>query len=366
MTEKTAGTAEVGDERTREVLREIVRLHAETGRPVSSRRLAKLPRFHASAATLRNIMADLTDAGFLTQPHTSAGRVPTEKGYRYYVLSLMRPREITPNLRELVSADLDGAGHEPARLFPAVSRLLSRLTGEVGLVIAPDARRTVVREIRFVPIGHDRAVTIQVGEGDVVFTRVIDTEGRFDAASLERAGNYLTAHFGGSTLLAMRNRIELALQEDRTRLDAIVTGALELAGKLIAETSPTQVFTEGTRQLLGRAELSNPDLLRKIYRSFEEKADLLELVERCLEGQGPRIVMGTESHLTADAPLSAVLTRYGGENQPPGVLGIVGSLRMSYPKVIPLVEFLGRAVSERLSAPARAGGESKNGRIARS
>lgn len=346
---------ELPDGRAREVLREIVRLHAETGRPVSSRALAKLPKFHTSAATLRNLMADLTDTGYLSQPHTSAGRVPTEKGYRCYVRTLMKPREVTANQREMVTANLLNAGSDPGRLFPAVSKLLSRLTGEVGIVIAPDARRSVVRELRFVPIGRDRALAVQVGEGDLVFTRLIDTGGRLDVAALERAGNYLTSEFGGSTLGAIRRRVSHALQQERSRLDSLVLDALDLAHRSLAGGTASGVFTDGTRSFLAREELSQPELLRKIYRAFEEKADLLELLDRCLEGSGPQVVMGADSHLTADVPLSAVVTNYGMENQSRGLLGIVGTLRMSYPRVIPLVEFLGKALSERLE------GESEHG-----
>lgn len=336
------------DDRAREVLKEIVRLHAETGRPVSSRVLSKKRRLHASPATLRNLMADLTDTGYLSQPHTSAGRVPTEKGYRYYIRSLMKPREVTPNQKEMVSLDLSGAGHDYKLLFPTVSRLLSRLTGEVGVVVAPDARQAVVREIRFVPIGRDKVLAVQVGEGDIVFTRVIEIGAPWDSGALEWAGNYLTAEFGGATLSAMRARVVRAMQEERVRLDRLRLESLNLAHRALAASAEVEVYTEGARHLLDHSEFSEPAMFRRIYRALEEKAHLLELLDRCLEGAGPRIVIGGESHLTAENPLSAVLTRYGGEGLPPGVLGIVGSLRMPYPKVVPLVEFLGKALSERL------------------
>ena len=336
------------DDRAQDVLREIIRLHAETGHPVSSRALSKIPKFHSSSATLRNLMADLTDAGYLSQPHTSAGRVPTEKGYRYYVSTLMKPRELSPAVRDIVSSDLSGAGHDPNVLFPAVSRLLSRLSGEVGMVVAPDSRRSVVRELKFVPIGRDRALAIQVGEGDAVFTRLIETGGRLDAAALERAGRSLTAEFGGATLVAMRHRVTQAMQEERSRFDRVVFETLDLARRALSEAdagAPAVVYTDGTRQLLRRPEFSEPERIRSVYNAFEEKANLVELLDQCLEGEGPRMVIGSQSHLTQGKPLSAVVTRYGAENGPPGVLGIVGSLRMSYPRVIPLVEFLGRTLS---------------------
>jgi len=349
------------DERAREVLKEIIRLHAETGRPVSSRSLAKIARLHASSATLRNLMADLTDSGFLRQPHTSAGRVPTDKAYRHYVRSLMKPRELTPNQREIVSLDLSDAGHDPNLLFPAVSRLLSRLSGEVGVVIAPDARRSVVREIRFVPIGREKALAIQVGDGDTVFTRLIETGGRLDAAALERAGAYLTAEFGGATLVSIRNRVTLAMQEERARFDRALFDILDLARRAILPSGASDIYTDGTRRLLERPEFSEPESLKRVYRAFEEKANLVELLDQCLEGEGPRVVIGSESHLTSGKPLSAVVTRYGAENRPPGVLGIIGSLRMAYPRIVPLVEFLGKTLSGKLEESGE-GGEGPDGR----
>lgn len=347
VSESTGGI----DERAREVLKEIIRLHAETGRPVSSRALAKQKKFHASPATIRNMMADLTDAGYLRQPHTSAGRVPTEKAYRHYVRTLMPKKEVPAGQREIVSLDLSGAGHDPSVLYPAVSRLLSKLSGEVGVVVAPDARRSVVREIRFVPIGREKALAVQVGDGDVVFTRLIETGGRLDAAALEKAGTYLTAEFGGATLVAIRNRVTLAMQEERARFDNVLFETLDLARRAILPAEHADIYTDGTRRLLERPEFAEPESLKRVYRAFEEKANLVELLDQCLEGEGPRIVIGSESHLTAGKPISAVVTRYGGENRPPGVLGIVGSLRMSYPRIVPLVEFLGRALSEKLDEP---------------
>lgn len=354
-------TQEPMDERAREVMREIIRIHAETGRPVSSRSLAKLTKFHSSAATLRNLMADLTDAGYLTQPHTSAGRVPTDKGYRHYVRSLMKPRDVSPNTKELVALDLSGAGHDPNLLYPAVSKLLSRLSGEIGIVVAPDSRHSVVRELKFVPIGRDKALAIQVGEGDLVFTRLIDTGGRLDAAALERAGRKLTAEFGGSTLVAMRNRVTLAMQEERARFDRVLFETLDLARRALSTSEQNDVYTEGARLLLDRPEFAQPESIKRVYQAFEERANLVELLDQCLEGEGPRIVIGSESHLTSGKPISAVVTRYGGEHRPQGVLGIIGSLRMSYPKVVPLVEFLGRTLSARLEQGAE-GGKPKDGR----
>ena len=163
------------DLRSRTILKEIIRVHVDTRRPVSSRTLFKSNRFHLSPASIRNIMADLTDSGFLTQPHTSAGRVPTDRAYRLHIDELMRHRKIAVDVREQVDSDLTLAGADVPRLFQAASRLLSRLSGEVGFVVAPDALHTVVDGFRFLPVAPGKILVVQMS-GPEVLSRVIETE----------------------------------------------------------------------------------------------------------------------------------------------------------------------------------------------
>jgi len=164
------------DTRSRAILKEIIRVHVDTGRPVSSRTLFKCDRFALSPASIRNIMADLTDGGYLVQPHTSAGRVPTDLAYRLYIDELMRQRRISDDVREQVDSDLDSAGGDVSRLFSAASRLLSQLSGEVGFVVAPDALHTVVKSLRFLAVAPGKVLVVQVNEPDVVISRVLDTD----------------------------------------------------------------------------------------------------------------------------------------------------------------------------------------------
>ncbi|MCA1582990.1 MAG: hypothetical protein LC796_16710 [Acidobacteria bacterium] len=235
------------DNRSRTILKEIIRVHVDTGKPVSSRALFKSSRFDLSPASIRNIMADLTDAGFLAQPHTSAGRIPTDRAYRLYIDELMRQRKVADEVREQVDDDLASAGSDVTRLFQAASRLLSRLSGEVGFVIAPDALHTVVRSVRFLSVAPGKILAVQVNEPDVVVSRVIET------------------------------RVEYSTEE-------------------------------------------------------------LEAVS----------VLGSEDALTSDPRLSAVLTSYGTGETLTGMLGVIGPARREYPRVIPVVELLGRALSDRL------------------
>src|ERR1700730_6735878 len=160
--------------RSRAILKEIIRVHVDTGLPVSSRTLFKSNRFGLSPASIRNIMADLTDGGYLAQPHTSAGRGPTDRAYRLYIDELMRQRKVADDVREQVGSDLDRAGGDLTRLFTAASKLLSQLSGEVGFVVAPDALHTVIRSLRFLAVAPGKVLVVQINEPDVVLSRVIE------------------------------------------------------------------------------------------------------------------------------------------------------------------------------------------------
>ncbi|MCA1611489.1 MAG: hypothetical protein LC780_11645 [Acidobacteria bacterium] len=248
------------DNRSRTILKEIIRVHVDTGKPVSSRALFKSSRFDLSPASIRNIMADLTDAGFLAQPHTSAGRIPTDRAYRLYIDELMRQRKVADEVREQVDDDLASAGSDVTRLFQAASRLLSRLSGEVGFVIAPDALHTVVRSVRFLSVAPGKILAVQVNEPDVVVSRVIETRVEYSTEELEAVSQRITREFCGRNLH----------------------------------------------------------------------------------------VLGSEDALTSDPRLSAVLTSYGTGETLTGMLGVIGPARREYPRVIPVVELLGRALSDRL------------------
>ena len=336
------------DVRSRTILKEIIRVHVDTGRPVSSRALFKSNRFHLSPASIRNIMADLTDLGFLTQPHTSAGRVPTDRAYRLYIDELMRHRRVAVDVREQVDSDLSSAGADVPRLFQAASRLLSRLSGEVGFVMAPDALHTVVDGLRFLPVAPGKILVVQIS-GPEVLSRVIETEVDYSARELESMSERITREFCGRTLYEVRRRLVEAMAQEKAAYDRILTRTLAL-GRQALEGSETQeqIYVDGTAQLLNKPEFADVDSLKKVFRAFEEKARLLDLMTRYLDSRRTCVVLGSEQALTADPRLSAVLTSYGAGEALSGTLGVLGPARREYPRVIPVVELLGKALSERL------------------
>jgi heat-inducible transcriptional repressor len=336
------------DIRSRTILKEIIRLHVDTGKPVSSRALFKSQRFHLSPASIRNIMADLTDAGFLAQPHTSAGRIPTDRAYRLYIDELMRHRKIAPDVREQVDSDLASAGGDVSGLFQAASRLLSRLSGEVGFVVAPDALHRVIKSLRFLPVAPGKILVVQVNEPDVVESHVLETDVDYTADELNAVSERLTREFCGRTLHEVRRRLLAAMAEEKAAVDRMLARGLTLGSRALDRDGDERVYFDGTAKLLEVPEFSDLESLKRILRAFDEKARLLDLVTRYLDAKGTCVVLGSETGLTEDPQLSAVLTSYGTGETLTGMLGVIGPARREYPRVIPVVELLGRALSDRL------------------
>jgi heat-inducible transcriptional repressor len=316
---------------------------------VSSRALFKSSRFELSPASIRNIMADLTDAGFLAQPHTSAGRVPTDQAYRLYIDELMRNRRVAEDIREQVDSDLASAGSDVTRLYQAASRLLSKLSGEVGFVVAPDALHTVVRSIRFLAVAPRKILAIQVNDPDVIVSRVIETDVEYSARELEAVSEQITREFCGRTLHEVRARLLDAMAEEKAACDRMLGRALSLGGQALERSgSEERVYVEGALKLLDKPEFSDVASVKRVFVTFDEKTRLLDLLARYLDSKGTSVVLGSEDALTTDPRLSAVLTSYGTGETLAGMLGVIGPARREYPRVIPVVELLGRALTDRL------------------
>jgi heat-inducible transcriptional repressor len=337
------------DTRSRAILKEIIRVHVDTGHPVSSRTLFKSNRFGLSPASIRNIMADLTDGGYLAQPHTSAGRVPTDRAYRVYIDELMRQRKVGDEVREQVDSDLDSAGADVSRLFTAASRILSQLSGEVGFVVAPDALHTIVKSLRFLAVAPGKILCVQVNEPDVVISRVLETSISYTPGELDALSERLTREYSGLTLHEVRQRLSAAVARDPAEADRVLGRASVLARTALEKKDgEDRLFYDGTARLLEKPEFADVFTMKRIFQAFDEGARVLDLVSRYLDSPGTSVVLGSEDDRAVDPRLSAVLTSYGTGETLTGMLGVIGPARREYTRVIPVVELLGRAVSDRL------------------
>jgi heat-inducible transcriptional repressor len=334
--------------RDREVLRHVVGHFIVTGVPVSSRAVAKTSREGLSAATIRNTMADLEEGGFLSQPHTSAGRVPTEAGYHHFIDCLMPPSEVSREERRTIDEIL-GSGHGDD-LVARASHLLSDLSQQIGIVLTPALGETKLKTVDFVPLSGSRVLGVVVSMDGFIDNKVIETSRPIGREELVRISNYLNESFSGMTLREARDRLLKLMAEERARVDALLASAISLAQGALGRDEPS-LFVEGTAVVLGQAELSDLERVRRLVETFDNKAQLVRMLGQLMHGQGVRVVIGAESDLTSDLDFSLVSTTYGGsEGTPYGTLGIFGPSRMPYQRIIPLVNYLGERLSRALEA----------------
>ena len=339
------------DERTSEVLLALVRHHIQSGQPVGSSAVARDLRNELSPATIRAIMADLEERGLLAQPHTSAGRVPTDRAFRFYVDHLAgRPKLAPTAARTIESALAFSSGIDS--LLEEASRQLSRLSHHVGIVLGPDLRRLVVDRLDFVRLDDRRVVALVLDRAGRVHDRVLTLPEAPVAAELERAGRYLSDELAGRTLPEMRRLVESRLAEERAAYDQLMLRALELGRRALAEVEDEEarLFVEGASNLLGLPDFPDLDLLRDMLRALEDKRRLADLLQRLLEDGGLQVVIGEENPVTALARGALVVATYGTESGAVGMVGLVGPVRMAYPRSLGLVTHLADLLSQRLAS----------------
>lgn len=336
------------DERRREVLRALIRLHIETGEPVGSESLSRALNRALSPATLRNVMADLEAMGYLDHPHTSAGRIPTDEGYRFYVDALMGPQPLRPGEQRQIDEELRGTDASAERTMERASQLLSRLSRHVGFVLLPEISRASFRHIDFVPLAHPRILVVMVSASGLVTHRVIEHTERLASEELQACANYLNGHFAGMTLDEIRTHLLQLMGEEKALYDSLLQKVVALGELAFEVPEAGNVFVDGASNILAHLKFEDGERLRSLLRTFEEKGRLVRLLNACLSGDGIRVLIGHENPAPDLKDLSLVTARctIDGE-QGPG-LGVVGSTRMEYAHVVALVDHVARAVSDAL------------------
>ncbi len=337
------------DARAREVLREIVMQHIASGEPIGSRTLSKCGKFDLSPASLRNVMADLEDLGFLQQPHTSAGRVPTDRGYRYFIDHLMKSRVLSVRERETIDEEV-GHASEMEQVLHLTSRLLSELSDQVGLVFMPTLLQFAIRSMDFILVAENKIMCVIVGMNGVVANKLVETRFVFNRDELEKISRYITAEFTGCTLDAIRRRLVRMTDEERTRNDQMLQKTISLGIEAVNDVAPFEheLYVEGAASILNKPEFSDAISLRKTFLALQEKEKLVEILESCLRADGLQILIGSESDFTQVHNFSIVARRYGSNSAPLGMVGIIGPMRMEYARMAPLVDYLSRALSRKI------------------
>jgi heat-inducible transcriptional repressor len=339
--------APVLDERRREVLRSLIQLHVETGEPVGSESLSRALHRSLSPATLRNIMADLEALGYLDHPHTSAGRVPTDDGYRLYVDSLMHHRDLPPGDAAAIRSGLLPRDGSLDQVMGNASHLLSRLSRHVGFVLAPDIALTSFRRLDLVPLAHPRVLVVMVSATGIVTNKVIEVEERLSPEDLQACANYLNAHYAGQTLSAIRSQLLDLMKEEKALYDSLLQKVVALGERAFAvPEGEGSVYLDGTSNILSHADFEDVDRMRALFRTFEEKGRLVKILNACLSGEGIRILIGHENPDPGLRDLALVTARCPVEGEAGWGLGVLGSTRMEYAHVVALVDHVARAVSD--------------------
>ncbi|MFZ5472214.1 MAG: heat-inducible transcriptional repressor HrcA [Myxococcota bacterium] len=337
---------DIGD-RERGVLRAVVQEYIATGDPVGSSQLTRRPEFDVSSATVRNVMADLEALGYLEKPHTSAGRVPTDRGYRFYCDTLLRLKEPAPKERELIQKELGlSAGVEEK--FQETSKLLHFLTNHAGVVLTPRPSAIMLERFEFVRLREDRVLAILVGKNGQVQNKLVQLDFAVSADELVKASNYLNDLLTQTPLENLRERILLELEQDRARFDELSKKALVLGAAATDHVSSERVLIEGTGSFLEAKEFADVEKMRALFRALDEKHKLLELLDRVQRAREMQIFIGAESDFSAQPDVALIASPYGTADTVLGTVGVIGPTRMNYQRIIPLVSFTAQVLSREL------------------
>lgn len=336
------------NERARRLLRTLVACYIRDGQPVGSRTLAEETGLELSPATIRHVMADLEDMGFLQAPHTSAGRVPTARGYRFFVDTLLRTEPVD---QEALKALREGFPEVEStqNLINSASSLLSAVTRFVGLVTVPKREGFAFQYVDFVPLSGGRVLAVLVFSDGEVQNRILHPKSPFSPAELERVANYLNQHYSGLTLREVRRRVLSELRDTRERMHKVMGGAISLAESAFVMEDPDDLVLAGETNLMDCSDLSDVETLRQLFETFHRKRELLSLMEQCIHGQGVRLFIGEESGYRALGDCSVVTAPYTVEGHRLGVLGVIGPTRMDYDRIIPVVDATARLLSAALN-----------------
>lgn len=336
---------EVVSQRAQQLFKLLVERYLQDGTPVPSKLLAQQRGVDVSPATVRNIMADLESRGLVASPHTSAGKVPTIVGLRFFVDSLLSVQPIDPRSFERLQAELH-PDQTPNRLVEQASTLLSGITRMAGLVTLPKAEQTSLRHVEFLPLSGSRVLVILVLNERDVQNRVIRLDREYTETELVSAANRLNDEFAGRPLSEIRDAVVESMRRDKEQMDQLMQLTLDLAAKALvdgADEGPNDYVVTGESNLLD----AQPDVavLRRLFDAFAEKRDLLDLLDRCLEAEGVHLFIGRESGYRLLDEYSLVTAPYRINGKVAGVLGVIGPTRMAYQRVIPVVDVTARLLS---------------------
>ena len=338
------------NERSRQILQAIIEDYIGTGEPVGSRTLSRRPGINLSPASVRNVMADLEELGFLYSPHTSAGRVPTEKGYRFYVASLLEVRQLNRDLRSRLRQECRSRDFDTESLLREVGRILSATSNYTGLVMVPRFTSTVFRRIEFVRLAETRVLVVFITQTGIVQHKLIEVEEPLTQRELDEVTNYLNLEFSGLSIQEIKNRIFAEMDHERALVDHLRRRALLLSSRVLQYELGGQVFIEGASNILEQPEFADLSTMKRLMRTLDQKSLLVDLLDKAQQVEGLQILIGGADNYSEIEGCSLVTSSYASSRGTTGILGVIGPTRMPYAMVIPLVDYAASLVSDILNS----------------
>jgi heat-inducible transcriptional repressor len=339
------------DERTQSILMAVIQSFIHTAEPVGSRMISRRFDFGLSPATIRNVMSDLEEFGFLEQPHTSAGRVPTDKGYRFYVNNLQGMQELSAEESAFITQRFAPYRGEIDEVMAETSRLLSDVSRYAGIVMRKFST-TVFKRIEFVKIRGRQVLAIFVMESGMVQNKLIMLDEEMTQDELHRISNYLNQEFSGQPLRVIPQLVLERMAEDKVQYDKLLQQAMQVGEKTFSDTAESDgdIYVGGTANIMDQPEfLANVNRMKDLFKAFEEKSRLMSILDRCLDESGVNVILGSETPFENMQEYSFVTHAYRYGDRTIGVLGVVGPKRMAYPRVMAIVDYTANLISKILT-----------------
>lgn len=341
------------NDRSRYLLKTLIDCYIQEGQPVGSKRLAEAAGLNISSATIRNVMASLDHMGLISSPHTSAGRVPTEQGFRLFVDTMLELGPLEQSLTEKLRTQLNPDQNSES-LVEQASALLSDFTRMAGIVTLPKGGMSALRQIEFLPLSDKRILAILVINEKDVQNRVIHVERDYTQDELNRIANYLNQHFTGRDIYEIRSRLLSELHQAREHVDGLMQTAIAIADQALAPMASNRdnYVLQGQTNLLRFSELDNARKLQQLFEVFESKRDMLSLLDRCIQAEDIQVFIGREAGLSHFDQYSLIAAPYTAGGEVLGVLAVIGPTRMPYNKVISIVDVTARLLGAALNPPS--------------
>ena len=337
-------------ERDRKVLQAIIMDYIQSAEPVGSRTVSKKYKMGLSPATIRNVMADLEEMGFLMQPHTSAGRVPTDRAFRFYVDSILEVRKLSKIDRDRIELGLQEEKMDINEMMKRASSLLSLLSRQTGVVLAPRFGSNIFKHIEFIKLREKKILVIIVSKSGEVQNKLIESDEPMGQDELDKYSKYLTEMMGGLNLVEAKRKIMEEMKQEKVLFDKLMYRALQLSQKALEDEGGGDLYIEGQTNIMESPEFADLEKMRDLLLAFEEKTKIVKLLDKALSTHGIQIFIGAENEFNEMRGCSVIAAPYSKENFTLGTLGVIGPTRMDYSSIIPIVDYTARIVGKILGS----------------